>query len=152
MVSNHIFKRHNKTLMLYHLVCPAKYRRKIFGPEVKKTLKTVCLELIQPNYEIHFVEIGTDKDHVHFLLQSVPMMLPSRMVQTIKSITAKEIFANNPEVKKDLRGGHFWTSGYYLNTVGKFGNEKVIARYVKEQGNQYNQVHRDQLAMFDGIS
>ena len=138
--------------MLYHLVCPAKYRRKIFGHEVEQTLKTVCLELIQPNYEIHFVEIGTDKDHVHFLLQSVPMMLPSRIVQTIKSITAKEIFANNPEVKKDLRGGHFWTSGYYLNTVGKFGNEKVIARYVKEQGNQYNQVHRDQLAMFDGIS
>lgn len=138
--------------MLYHLVCPAKYRRKVFSTEVEKTLKTVCLELIQPNYEIHFVEIGTDKDHVHFLLQSVPMMLPSRIVKTIKIITAKEIFANNPEVKKDLRGGHFWTSGYYLNTVGKFGNENVIARYVKEQGNQYNQVHRDQLTMFDGIS
>ena len=137
--------------MLYHLVCPVKYRRKVFGREVEQTLKTVCLELIQPNYEIHFVEIGSDIDHVHFLLQSVPMMLPSRMVQTIKSITAKEIFATNPEVKKDLRGGKFWTSGYYLNTVGKYGNEKTIARYVKEQGQRYNLVHRDQLTMFDGL-
>ena len=151
-MSNHILKRHNKTLMLYHLVCPVKYRRKVFGREVEQTLKTVCLAMIQSNYEIHFVEIGTDVDHVHFLLQSVPMMLPSRMVQTIKSITAKEIFLANPEVKKDLRGGHFWTSGYYLNTVGKFGNEKVIARYVKEQGQQYNLIHRDQLTMFDGIT
>ncbi len=138
--------------MLYHLVCPVKYRRKVFGREVEQTLKMVCLDMIQPNYEIHFVEIGTDIDHVHFLLQSVPMMLPSRMVQTIKSITAKEIFFANSEVKKDLRGGHFWTSGYYLNTVGKFGNEKVITRYVKEQGQQYNLIHRDQLTMFDGIT
>lgn len=108
--------------------------------------------MIQPNYEIHFVEIGTDNDHIHFLLQSVPMMLPTRIVQTIKSITVKEIFSTNPEVKKDLRGGHFWTSGYYLNTVGRFGNEKVIARYVKEQGQQYNPINRDQLTMFDGIT
>ena len=115
------------------------------------TLKTVCLDLIQPNYEIHFVEIGSDIDHVHFLLQSVPMMLPTRMVQTIKSITAKEIFLANPEVRKDLRGGKFWTSGYYLNTVGKYGNEQVIANYVKEQGQQYNLVHKDQLTMFDGL-
>lgn len=137
--------------MLYHLVCPVKYRRKVFGREVEKTLKSVCLEIIQPNYEIHFVEIGADIDHVHFFLQSVPMMLPSRMVQTIKSITAKEIFLANPEVKKDLRGGHFWTSGYYLNTVGRFGNEQVIAHYVKEQGKQYNQVHRDQITLFDDL-
>ena len=150
-MSNHILKRHNKTLILYHLVCPVKYRRKVFGRVVEKTLKTVCLDIIQLNYEIHFVEIGSDIDHVHFLLQTVPMMLPSRMVQIIKSITAKEIFITNPEVKKDLRGGHFWTSGYYLNTVGKFGNEKVIARYVKEQGQKYNPIHRDQLTMFEGI-
>ena len=150
-MSKHIIKRHNKTLLLYHLVCPAKYRRKVFDNLIENTLKKACLEIIQSNYEIHFVEIGTDVDHVHFLLQSVPMMLSSRMVQTIKSITAKEIFSIHPEVKKDLRGGHFWTSGYYLNTVGRYGNEKVISRYVKEQGNQYRQVHRDQLTMFDGI-
>jgi len=137
--------------MLYHLVCPVKYLRKVFGREVEQTLKTVCLEMIQPNYEIYFVEIGTDIDHVHFLLQSVPTILPSRMVQRIKSITAKEIFSTNSEVRKDLRGGHFWTSGYYLNTVGRYGNGKVISRYVKEQGNQYRQAHRDQLTMFDGI-
>lgn len=150
-MSEHILKRHNKTLLLYHLVCPAKYRRKVFSSLIEKTLKEACLELIQPNYEIHFVEIGTDEDHVHFLIQTVPMILPSRMVQTIKSITAKIIFDKNPEVKKSLWGGHFWTSGYYLNTVGRYGNETVIRNYVKEQGQQYNQVYRGQLTIFNDL-
>jgi len=34
-------------------------------------LKEVCLEM-EKRYEIKFVEIGVDKDHVHFLVQSVP--------------------------------------------------------------------------------
>jgi len=148
-MSEHVLKRHNKTLLLYHLVCPAKYRRKVFDQLVENTLKKTCLEMIQPNYEMHFVEIGTDIDHVHFLLQSVPMMLPTRMVQTIKSITAKVIFQECPEVKKSLWGGKFWTSGYYLNTVGRYGNEQVISKYVKEQGRTYNQIHRDQLTLFE---
>ena len=151
-MSEHILKRHNKTLLLYHLVCPAKYRRKVFGSLVEQTLKEACIEIIQPNYEIHFVEIGTDEDHVHFLIQSVPMILPSRMVQIIKSITAKIIFDKNKEVKKSLWGGKFWTSGYYLNTVGRYGNETVIRNYVKEQqGQQYNQVYRGQLTIFKDL-
>ena len=71
------------------------------------------------------------------------------MVQIIKSITAKIIFSQCHEVKKSLWGGQFWTSGYYLNTVGRYGNEQVIAKYVKEQGKTYQQIHRNQLKIFD---
>jgi putative transposase len=149
-VSEHIYKRHNKTLLLYHLVCPVKYRTDAFTPEIEQTLKNVCIE-ISKRYEIYFVEIGTDLDHVHFLIQSVPMMLPQRFVQTTKSITAKEIFLKHPEVKRKLWKGHFWTSGYYLNTVGQYGNEAVIRNYVKNQGKQYRQIHRDQLTIFEDL-
>ena len=136
--------------MLYHIVCPAKFRKKIFTEIVSDTLKQICLE-IGKRYEIHFVEIGTDTDHVHFLIQSVPMMLPARMVQTIKSITAKQVLDQHPEIQKLLWGGKFWTSGYYINTVGAYGNEKVIARYVKNQGTTYTQIHREQLMIFEGV-
>lgn len=150
-VSEHIIKRHNKTLLLYHLVCPAKYRKEVFTPVVEETLKIVCNE-ISKRYEIHFVEIGSDADHVHFLIQTVPMMMPTRMVQTIKSITAKEIFLKHPEVKKLLWKGNFWTSGFYLNTVGRFGNEQTIRNYVKNQGKQYKQLYRGQLAIFEDLA
>lgn len=147
-MSEHIYKRHNKGLLLYHIVCPVKYRRKVFTEDVAKTLKNVCIG-IDERYEIHFVEIGVDEDHVHFLVQSVPVMSPKYIVQTIKSITGGEIFKKHPEMKKLLWGGNFWTSGYYVNTVGRYGNEEVIANYVKSQGRQYEQIYRDQLKLFD---
>jgi putative transposase len=135
-MSEHIFKRHNKNLLMYHLVFPAKYRKKIFSQEVDESLKQICLE-ISENYEIIFLEIGTDQDHVHFLIQSVPILSVTRIVTIIKSITAKQLFKTNPEIKKKLWGGNIWTSGYYANTVGKHGNEKAISNYVKNQGKNY---------------
>jgi REP element-mobilizing transposase RayT len=129
-------------------VCPAKYRRKVFTEEVEYTLKEVCMG-IGERHEMHFVEIGADEDHVHFLIQSVPVLSPQRIVQTIKSITAKEVFRLHPEVRKKLWGGKFWTSGYYANTVGQYGNEKVIKEYVRKQGRTYHQIHRGQLVLFD---
>ena len=136
--------------MLYHVVCPAKYRQKVFTDPVEQTLREVCAEIGQ-RYEMHFVEIGMDEDHAHFLMQSVPAVLPSAIVRTIKSITAREIFFRHPEVKKMLWGGQFWTSGYYINTVGKHGNEVVIGKYVREQGKTYKQIYRQRLKLFSGI-
>lgn len=134
---------------MYHIVCPAKYRRAVFTPPVDKKLKEVCLE-ISKRFEITFLEIGTDKDHVHFLVQSVPTYSPKRIVQLIKSITAREIFAACPEVKKQLWGGEFWTDGYFVSTVGKHGNEDVIKRYIQEQGKEveYERLYEEQLNLF----
>lgn len=147
-MSEHIRKQHNVNLMLYHLVCPIKYRRKVLTPAVTDTLTSTCRE-IEVRYEIRFVEIGADRDHVHFLIQSVPMMLPTKIVRLTKSITAREIFKHNPEVKKMLWGGSFWTSGYYINTVGRHGSEQMIANYVRNQGQEYQQIDRQQLGLFD---
>ena len=96
-MSEYIHKSHNVSILLYHYVCPAKYRKIIFCDKVDEILKTTCLE-ISKRYEINFLEIGTDGDHVHFLIQSVPTMAPSRIVNIFKSITSKEIFRLYPEV------------------------------------------------------
>ena len=121
---------------------PARYRRAVFTGEVDKTLKKTCLE-IEKRFEIIFLEIGTDKDHVHMLIQTVPDYKISEVVKKIKSITAREIFLHHPEVKTELWGGKFWTSGYYVNTVGKYTSETVIREYVKNQGLQteYEQLY-----------
>jgi REP element-mobilizing transposase RayT len=148
-VSEYVHKSHNVSVLLYHFVCPAKYRRVVFTEAVDQTLKEVCLE-ISKRYEIEFIEIGTDKDHVHFLIQSVPTMSPSTIIQRVKSITAKEIFRLHPEVKQQLWGGEFWTKGYYVNTVGRHGDENTIQAYVQAQGkeDEYEQLHQKQLRLF----
>jgi REP element-mobilizing transposase RayT len=128
-------------------VCPAKYRRVVFTPDVDEKLKQTCLE-ISKRYEITFLEIGTDQDHVHFLVQSVPLYSPKRIVQIIKSITAREIYSACPEVKKQLWGGQFWSNGYFISTVGQHGNETSIKQYIRNQGAEYTQLHRQQLNLF----
>ncbi|MFZ1735327.1 MAG: IS200/IS605 family transposase [Candidatus Moraniibacteriota bacterium] len=149
-MAEHIYKRHNRNLLLYHVVCPIKYRRKVLTEDSEKTLKDICEEISQ-RYEIRFVEIGTDEDHVHFLLQTVPNMNPSAMVKIIKSITAKEIFKRHTEIRKLLWGGKFWTSGFYINTVGQYGDETMIRNYVKNQGREYQQIQRGQPTLFDNL-
>ena len=146
-MSEHLVRRHNKNLLLYHYVCPAKYRRKIFTEEVEEYLKEVCQQ-ISNGYEIYFVEIGADEDHIHFLIQSVPVMSPTRIITVVKSITARELYRKFPIIKKELWGGNIWTSGYYVNTVGQHGNEALIRNYVKNQGKQYKQIFKDQLKLF----
>jgi putative transposase len=147
-MSEYIHKSHNVTVLLYHLVFPAKYRRAVFDEQVDEVLREVCLE-IEQRYEIKFVEIGVDKDHVHFLVQSVPMYSVTKLVKMIKSLTAREVFQRCPHVKQKLWGGEFWSDGYFASTVGKHGDEGMIAKYVKNQGNEYLKLHRDeQLTLF----
>ena len=148
-MSEFIHKSHNVSVLLYHFVCPAKYRRIVFTTLVDESLREICIE-ISKRFEIVFIEIGTDNDHVHFLIQSVPTISPSKIIQTVKSITAKQIFNLHPEVKEKLWGGEFWTKGFYVSTVGRHGDEDTIQKYVKSQGRQaeYKKLHSQQLRLF----
>ena len=148
--SRFIHKSHNVSVLIYHLVTPAKYRKVIFNEGITMSLRTICLE-IETRYEIRFLEIGCDKDHVHFLIQSVPSYSPSKVVQIIKSITAKRLFLLYPELKTALWGSEFWTKGYFISTVGKHGDEKKLRNYVKNQGSgcsSYKVLHQNQLKLF----
>ena len=94
---------HNVTVLMYHIVCPIKYRKSLITEAIEKKLKEICLE-IEERYEIKFLEIGTDGDHVHFLIQSVPKYSVTQIVKIIKSITARQIFLQFPQIKKRTMG------------------------------------------------
>ena len=137
-MSRLLHKSHNVSVLLYHAVFPAKYRRVVIDEAVDRTLRAVCMEIAR-RYEIEFVEIGSDGDHVHFLVQSVPTYSPTRIITILKSLTAREVFKQCPHVKQKLWGGQFWSDGYFVSTVGPQGNEGTIADYVREQGRQKGQ-------------
>ena len=148
--SEYIHKSYNVSVLLYHFVCPAKCQRVVFSKAGDMTLKDILLEK-EKRYEVHFLEIGTDKNHVHFLIQSVPTKSPTQIIKMLKSITAQEIFRIHPEVKTQLWGGEFWTDGYFVNAVSKFGDESTISRYVRDKGleKDYTVLHKTkQLALF----
>ena len=140
-MSEYIHKSHNVSKIMYHFVLPAKYRKVVIDEHVDQVIKETCDEFSK-RYPIHFLEIGTDKDHVHFLIQTVPKYSPTQIVRIVKRITAREVFSKCPEVKKKLWGGEFWSDGFYVATVSEYANEGVVANYVRNQGNEYKKIYR----------
>ena len=149
--SRDLHQSHTVAVLLYHVVCAAQYRRVVCSERVDEVVREACVEIAK-RYAMVFLEIGTERNHGHFLLQSVPTYSPTKIVQTVKSLTARQVFAQSPEVKKQLWGGEFWGKGYCITTVGQHGNEKVIATYMRKQGTEaaYKQLHKQavQLELF----
>ena len=102
----------------YHMVFCIKYRKKLLIDSGRiNYIKFICSE-IGKRYCFDFDAIGTDGDHVHIFIGAAPKYSPSKVMQIIKSITAREFFKQFPEIKKQLWGGEFWSDGGYVGTVG----------------------------------
>ncbi len=142
-------KSHNVTTLVYHLVCAVKYRHSVLTEDVKDTIVNVCLD-ISEKYGYDFIEIGTDLNHIHYLIQAPPIYSPTEIVITIKSLTARMVFKYNPEVKKKLWGGEFWSDGYWMVTVSQNRTEESVREYVKNQGyDQYSVEHKQIIHGFE---
>ena len=117
-----------------------KYRKDLFfNEEYQNYIKTILSE-IEKRYFITPETIGFDEDHVHLLVQAAPKYSPSRIIQIIKSITAREMFKKFEEIKKELWGGEFWSDGGYVATVGEGTNADIVRNYIKKQGRKLDQL------------
>lgn len=94
-MSKYIHKSHSVTVLLYYLMFPAKSRRTVFDEQVDEVLREVCLE-IKKRYEVKFIKMEVDKDHVHFLVQAVPTYSVTKLVMLLKRLTAQEVFKRCP--------------------------------------------------------
>ena len=117
----------------YHIVFPVKYRKALLSQAVVKSI-TVTLRKIEMRYDLAIEQMGDDKNHIHILISFHPKYSIGEIVRILKSLTARELFKDLPDLKKELWGGEFWTDGYYASTVGTGGNWAVVERYVKNQG------------------
>ena len=124
---------HSVSDLHYHCVFAVKYRRALLDAQVTAELARIS-QGIQERYEIQVECLGTDRDHVHLLCAAPPKLAPSDIVRVYKSITARELFRALPSLRKGLWGGAFWSSGFFVATVGQRGGYDAIRRYVRSQG------------------
>lgn len=89
---------------------------------------------LKDRYDLEIQTVGYDQDHAHILCRFLPKYSGGEVVKVIKSITGKKVFAEVPEIKKQLWGGEFWTDGYYIATISGKGNKAVIEKYIRDQG------------------
>jgi putative transposase len=116
----------------YHMVWVPKYRKMILKGDLAKRLREVFGEIAE-RYEFEIDTMEVKEDHVHLFLTAPPRYSPAGVVQIIKSISAKVVFKEFPEVKEQLWGGEFWSDGYFVRSVGDKVTSDVIRRYIKYQ-------------------
>jgi putative transposase len=132
----------------YHMVFCVKYRRGLLVLDERCSyLKQIFYEIGQ-RYWFEMEEMGTDGDHVHLFVGAAPKYSPSKVMQTVKSISAREMFKKFPELRKQLWGGEFWSDGGYIGTVGDGINTEIVKRYIRQQGSDQEKVRIQQLKLF----
>lgn len=117
----------------YHVVFPVKYKKALLDQAITVTIQEIAKGL-EKRYEVQFEKIGTDGDHIHILCSFHPKYGGADFVRIFRSITAKELFKQFPELRRQLWGGELWSDGYYIATVGERKNWKTVERYVTNQG------------------
>jgi putative transposase len=120
----------------YHLVIVMKYRKKILIKESYIDFLCKVIQEIGARYEYEIEEISSDGDHVHILLSAFPRESPLQIMNTLKSISARMMFKEFPEIKRQLWSGGFWSDGGFVGTIGQAAGLEHMKRYVKNQGNK----------------
>ena len=121
------------------MVFVVKYRKCLISDTVLQFLKSI-FEGITQRYYLDFHAIGHENNHLHILVEARPKYSPSKIMQICKSITAKQIFKQFPEIKDELWGGHFWTEGGHIDTVGDGYGEEKMKEYIRNQGRDDGQL------------
>ena len=124
--SHHVFR------IMYPFAWIPKYRHKVFDEPYRSSLKKIIYK-IGYDYNINIVELEIPFDHIHMVVKSEPKICPSKVMQIVKSISARNFFKQYPDVrKKYFWGGKLWTQSFFVETIGNV-NDEVIKKYVRNQ-------------------
>jgi len=122
---------HSVYSLQFHYVACIKYRQKVLIGSIPDRLKAINIDVAKA-FGVEIIEQETSIDHIHILFSSKPQIQLSKFVNSLKSVSARLIFREFPEVKKRLRKGHFWSPSYFLASTGQVTLED-LKRYVESQ-------------------
>ena len=128
-------KNRHKYLLQYHLILVCKYRKKMMTPKISEDIKQLSFEICK-RIGVDIKTMETDKDHIHYMIETNPTMSISKIVNRIKSYTTYHIWRVDSDILKryiyyDVH--KFWTDGYFVCSVGNV-SEKQLKIYIENQG------------------
>lgn len=115
----------------YHLVWCVKYRHPILHGQIDADVKQLLAKIASDN-DIQIIEMESDKDHIHLLIDCKPQHVIPSVVKAFKGVSARLLFKKHPELKQRLWDGHLWNSSYFVATVSDH-TEEQIRSYIKSQ-------------------
>ena len=140
------YASHCSYRIIYHMVFVLKYRKNLVTEEIFDGIKNILLG-ISERYYLNFHAVGFERNHLHLLIEVAPRYSPSQIMQICKSISAKQIFKQFPEIEEELWGGHFWSEGGHIDTVGDGYGVKEMKAYILSQV-----VSKSQMKLHDFLS
>ena len=117
-----------------HLIFVCKYRKKLLYGELNDFLKTIIFDIAKKS-DFEIIEAETDKDHIHIMIQYIPRVSISSIVNRLKSVTTYRLWQKyRPFLKQHFwKENTFWTDGYFVCSIGEASPE-TIQRYIQNQG------------------
>ncbi|MGL9768984.1 IS200/IS605 family transposase [Enterococcus sp. DIV0806c] len=115
----------------YHLVWCVKYRHDVLYGQVDIDVKQFLKQIAADN-NIKIIEIESDKEHIHLLIECTPQHYIPSIVKAFKGASARLLFKKHPELKQLLWGGHLWNPSYFVATVSE-NTEEQIRKYIQNQ-------------------
>ena len=128
----------------YHLVWSPKYRKDILKGALALRVEQMFREIAEA-YEITIDEMEISPDHVHVFCSFPPRYSIAKVVGMFKSLSARAVFREFPQVKRQLWGGEFWEDGYFARTVG----DKVTAELIRKYIQRHKEAQDTQIDLFE---
>ena len=139
---------HTRYNIQYHFVWIVKYRKGMLREKMKQIKLREIMEEIGKRYWFVIDTLGSDGDHVHCFLRAAPRYAPAEIMKIVKSISAKQMFKEFPEMRQQLWGGEFWGDGYYVSTVGDGVTVEIVRKYIEGQGKVTDHGTYEQTTLF----
>jgi putative transposase len=128
---------HTVYQLAYHFVWIPRYRRKVLGGDVGERLEELIREICAARgWEIEALAVGPD--HVHLFASCPPREAPAKVMNVIKSLTARRLYAEFPQLRRSHWGGKLWSDGYYVGSAGDHVTSDQIKRYIEYQDAEDN--------------
>lgn len=116
----------------YHIVWCVKYRRKIITSDIERSLLDILYKIAEDN-NFEILEVNTDKDHIHLLINCSPQHYIPNIMKALKGVSARILMKKHgSELKKQLWDGHLWNPSYFITTASENAEEQ-IKEYIRQQ-------------------
>lgn len=127
-------RRHNKNLLMAHIILVTKYRKTLFFGKFRDDIKQYIYETCV-SHHWYIKRMETDKDHIHILLQYSPTDSVTRIVSILKQCSTYQAWKNHAVFLSKVywRRKLLWSGGYFAASIGTV-SQKVIERYIESQG------------------
>ncbi len=105
----------------YHIIWCTKHRKQILVNQIAEDMQELLTKIASDN-----------KFTIDLFITATPNHLIADMVKALKGVSARFLFKEHPELKKQLWGGHLWNPSYYVGTVGNI-SEETVKKYIESQ-------------------